>query len=426
MCKYEYNVDIRLNNCNELPLDKHMEEILRDHGIAEPEKIVSELQHLRSIDVYRDNKNVPVTTTLLKVLHKNDIKLPNVIKSNLCKEIAECYGIAKKIVLYDVEAFDRITVNDGKSCFRKHGCNRHHYHMLEQCNKHCRYVVVYDNNDYAIARFWLWDMSYGLVAHNYYGHTRIENIPIIIRELGKRYRPELPDEIVEHPLDIAIYVNDGIAWVYGASPITVIREINDIFVTCPTCGARTYLGNIIDSEDIDEFRCVECNNKITCSQCWEYVPDDMIVIVGNTPYCYECFNEKYFVCDKCDEVFPKDEVYLTPNEEPLCWDCFSEKYFICDECGEVFRKNKAYTAPDEALLCRDCFNKKYFYCEECGEIFERDTVVLAFNEAPLCQDCFKEKYFICEKCKEIYPKEDKHEINYLVFCSYCNTALQCA
>ena len=77
-------------------------------------------------------------------------------------------------------------------------------------------------------------------------------------------------------------------------------------------------------------------------------------------YCRECFLERYFSCNECDEIISNDGRNEDPEGRDLCIDCYNERWFTCYECQEVVSiddcviKTVRYT-PHE--LCSDCAEK---------------------------------------------------------------------
>ena len=64
----------------------------------------------------------------------------------------------------------------------------------------------------------------------------------------------------------------------------------------------------------------------TCSCCGNEISkrDDNYQVIDNNIYCNDCFNEKFFICDKCNEIFPIDEMN-SHNDGYYCNTCFTEK-----------------------------------------------------------------------------------------------------
>ena len=135
---------------------------------------------------------------------------------------------------------------------------------------------------------------------------------------------------------------------------------------CMCCGEYT---NDFDNEG--ELFCEDCNpsRSIYCDSCGERIPEDEVCYIGDTPYCYECFND----------------LAVTP------WDTGDPCY--AEEATEIFLKvsEGEYWTTDYGVYisnnCRDMssfvsIDKWHYDVKEC-------IYYVNFNEV-------KDKYFLYE------------------------------
>ena len=91
-----------------------------------------------------------------------------------------------------------------------------------------------------------------------------------------------------------------------------------------------------------------------------YCEDSLGLEHSHTPAggdcCEECWDERYFVCVACDETYPEDSAYSTPEEEQVCPGCFSRGYFMCDVCREACKKDSAHKKAG-MTYCHQCWER---------------------------------------------------------------------
>jgi hypothetical protein len=107
-------------------------------------------------------------------------------------------------------------------------------------------------------------------------------------------------------------------------------------------------------------------DKKICSVCGDKPLGELIEQNGKL-YCQSCFDDKFFKCDDCGEIYERGNEYEY-NGELICQDCYDINYFICEGCGEVIHNDSEYSHR-EYVYCETCFDERYFYCDSCGESF---------------------------------------------------------
>ena len=87
----------------------------------------------------------------------------------------------------------------------------------------------------------------------------------------------------------------------------------------------------------DEYICESCMNSyyIYCEDCESLVHETCIVPVDDRDryVCENCADD-YYVCDRCGELY--SEVAVNNYDFTLCEYCYNEYYFTCESCGEVY------------------------------------------------------------------------------------------
>ena len=133
--------------------------------------------------------------------------------------------------------------------------------------------------------------------------------------------------------------------------------------------------------------------KRTCCECGNEIVGDFVEYGGEV-YCQECFDELFFTCDDCGEIYSKDYGYYVESEDRyVCDNCLDNNYFKCEECGEYHRECDGYTINDGRgdyfTICQDCFDNGYYYCcDDCGDYFHEDDMYFRDGYA-YCNECYQ-------------------------------------
>lgn len=121
-------------------------------------------------------------------------------------------------------------------------------------------------------------------------------------------------------------------------------------------------------------------------------------------YCEDCFEDKFFVCEECDEVIWKDDACSPEGEDRiLCQSCYDENYAKCSHCDCELLIDGDYTHHhDGDYYCDDCFNERFGNCSDCGEVFYNDD--LSYDE--------DSDEYLCEHCRVHSQSKDIHDYGY--------------
>jgi hypothetical protein len=78
--------------------------------------------------------------------------------------------------------------------------------------------------------------------------------------------------------------------------------------------------------------CTKCYQNHQCSICGEYEPEPPSTPDGQV-YCMVCFEDRFFTCDICFDVFEADEMHVNDCGNIYCASCWDE---VCqDECDSL-------------------------------------------------------------------------------------------
>jgi len=106
--------------------------------------------------------------------------------------------------------------------------------------------------------------------------------------------------------------------------------------------------------------CENCNNSVR--------GEDVITVdYGNRLVCPECANE-YYMCDHCEELLGEYYIAVNTDRMTLCDCCYNDHYFTCAQCNEVYHMDDAENIDG------------YLYCESCAE--DRRGSILPYSYKP--------------------------------------------
>lgn len=243
-------------------------------------------------------------------------------KSAIGQAVAEVYRNKCTVGLYDVEKFDTFIVNDEKSCFRKNNSNRHHYELLKNIPE-VKLCVIYSPEGKPHVRFWLWSLSMGLVAHNFYGNISSKDFPKYLKALGDIfYISDVPCCVVEQKYSLPIYTNDNKILLYGNDHAAIMKELQQLSIFCPSCQSKTPLGDLVENQIAKEFYCINCAPiKVQCNHCGKVIPEMGSYIFAGYYFCTSCYIDVISICDGCGRITWKAELITNPKGMLLCQSC---------------------------------------------------------------------------------------------------------
>ena len=109
--------------------------------------------------------------------------------------------------------------------------------------------------------------------------------------------------------------------------------------------------------------------------------------------CEDCYNNNYFTCADCGEIFHTDYGFCL-NGEIYCEECLDNISFVCADCGDRHHNDEMHELQNGDLICTRCRdNGSYYYCEDCGELFDYGVSGMYVDDGD---------YFVCEGCSENY------------------------
>ncbi len=94
-------------------------------------------------------------------------------------------------------------------------------------------------------------------------------------------------------------------------------------------------------------------------------------------------------CRDCDaDIYEDDDYAVLPNGEWLCDLCYDERYFSCDECGEIYSIENLYQRGEggsDLILCLDCLEKSYNVCINCLDPYPKEEL----RQGAMCEICLE-------------------------------------
>ena len=118
-----------------------------------------------------------------------------------------------------------------------------------------------------------------------------------------------------------------------------------------------------------EYICEECQETyyIYCDNCSALTYEDDIVPVNNNDQyvCESCANH-YYRCDHCDGLFSDYHITVNTLQITLCNGCYNDHYFTCEGCGDVYHQH----------------NDEYIngYCSSCAD--DQRACILSYSHKP--------------------------------------------
>lgn len=134
--------------------------------------------------------------------------------------------------------------------------------------------------------------------------------------------------------------------------------------------------------------------------------------------CEECFDENYFECEDCNEIFPNEEsCYEDGADRTVCSSCDAE-YETCECCNQRFR-HEDMEETDGGYVCERCYDREYHTCVQCDHAIHVDDTVTSDNGDHYCNSCYNELFTTCCECGEELAVSDSHETPGGLVCGEC-------
>lgn len=161
-------------------------------------------------------------------------------------------------------------------------------------------------------------------------------------------------------------VKDSISWNY------YYKE------DCYSIGGDLYSQNI-DTE-LDNETLKEKYNMVKCDNCGALVFLDDCVQVEDYYYCdSDCAEQDgCYYCEDCETWYRDDDYYRTGEGRTICSSCYDNNYFTCEDCGDIFHNDYGYS---------DDWGD-YMYCESCWESHDRG-IINGYHDSDRCFDIQK-------------------------------------
>lgn len=163
---------------------------------------------------------------------------------------------------------------------------------------------------------------------------------------------------------------------------------------------------------LSDERCIHCGYRILEDSKYHLADYDKI-------YCDNCFHDKFFYCDICNNVFEKlSNYYKTIHSEDygkvlVCTGCCYDNVITCDICGKYIFKTgstKYFNEHNEiknlCLLCIGHQNANEF-CDQCGSYFHENVI----EKNHVIHDHIGNTY--CGKC--LFEISDKKQTKFSFF-----------
>lgn len=130
-------------------------------------------------------------------------------------------------------------------------------------------------------------------------------------------------------------------------------------------------------------------NMIECLECGEEMGrEDAFLGPDNEHYCEDCYDDLFAVCERCEDVVPRDDLIAVENEA-WCEYCVDRHAVECDNCNDLVRHEYAYRDYN-ITVCDVCYENSYTTCIECDSIVHIDDAHFE-NGDSYCPDCIPEE-----------------------------------
>ena len=151
------------------------------------------------------------------------------------------------------------------------------------------------------------------------------------------------------------------------------EESMENIIICAACGCT--IENTEYAHEVDgDWYCEDCFNERfgICDCCNEVYPLDELTRIGGSFYCDECRNDNFTMCEHCGEWVENDEIDTVHinecgNTEEWCENCRTYNTWVCSDCGAVFSDNVSYECDeDDDCICLECYENAQRRVQEDG------------------------------------------------------------
>lgn len=128
-----------------------------------------------------------------------------------------------------------------------------------------------------------------------------------------------------------------------------------------------------------QSHCINCRKNIDTE---EYIEDKY-----HNKWCRECAKDHLERCDKCHQLYEKDNLETTEDGHQYCEECVT----YCVNCEKPISLNDAIdgiTDGEHDTWCKDCATKHLLYCDGCEQYYSKKNIV-SLNRHHYCNSCIK-------------------------------------
>ena len=149
--------------------------------------------------------------------------------------------------------------------------------------------------------------------------------------------------------------------------------------------------------------------RTTCTGCGDRIDeDDALWSPDGAAYCESCFDDRFFYCHTCVEVFEEDEA-ITVDGHDYCYNCARQIAAPCCQCNEWESFDDGMSDVDGEFYCERCGSNILTQCDECGELFDFGNYDKVETEDghTLCSSCAEDHTTACAgECGGVWYHDD--------------------
>jgi hypothetical protein len=124
-----------------------------------------------------------------------------------------------------------------------------------------------------------------------------------------------------------------------------------------------------------------------CYECHHPTPPPERVEINGDEYCEECYNEKYYICECCNDTYKTEEMTIVMDGQGVCPQCIEDYYTECEECLEFHENDYIYRTTQGNSYCNGCICEVASVCCDCDVWSEEPEYI---DEEPYCDECADE------------------------------------
>tara|TARA_R100001244_G_scaffold31549_1_gene30207 strand:+ start:564 stop:1946 length:1383 start_codon:yes stop_codon:yes gene_type:complete len=129
-----------------------------------------------------------------------------------------------------------------------------------------------------------------------------------------------------------------------------------------------------------------------CRECEQPTPPPKRIEINGDEYCEDCYYEKYYTCESCDEIELIEESRIV-NDRYICENCISLYFSLCNECGEYVPDDSIYNTEEGNSYCEECICEVATMCYTCEDWHEHTEYI---DGDAYCDGCREEKSSIIQ------------------------------